>query len=262
MIATAFLLQLAFGQAVAPRSVMAPCLPAKGASLALKTETTVGRAHFVPERAQAEFRGCDTRRCTFRLRAYVRTGKRYRPPVGAQRDTFSTLRVARSKAASQLVFTQCSFPVGHPPKGLVDPADAKRKPPKVLLSIIGGRDILYEATDGSLPANSFSVSNLDALKPESTPAVLSVSVEPRYPAAALAERIGGVLVVLIKIDATGAVTHVVPLRGERRAFSKSVVEAVKQWRFEPATEGGKPVASRWRETFYFEPAQPGAVEAQ
>ena len=69
-------------------------------------------------------------------------------------------------------------------------------------------------------------------------------VEPVYPPTAYRAREEGTVLVTAGIDASGAPVSVdVARRSGSRALDRAAVDAVRQWRFEPAMQGGKAVAS-------------------
>lgn len=68
---------------------------------------------------------------------------------------------------------------------------------------------------------------------------------PRYPAQALRSGVEGSVSVRIEVDASGTPTdvQVVERSGERsRDLDRAVIDAARQWRFEPAMKDGKAVA--------------------
>lgn len=67
---------------------------------------------------------------------------------------------------------------------------------------------------------------------------------PAYPAEAKADGVEGTVVVQFLVTARGTVGEVRVVRGDPR-LSQAVVRAVEQWRFEPGTYQGRPVAV-WR----------------
>ncbi len=67
---------------------------------------------------------------------------------------------------------------------------------------------------------------------------------PDYPPAAFRAREEGTVIVRVDVDATGTPTNATVEAGSRsRDLDRAAVEAVKNWRFEPAIRDGKPVAS-------------------
>lgn len=76
---------------------------------------------------------------------------------------------------------------------------------------------------------------------------------PRYPAEALRRNQGGQVVVLVDVDAQGRPGAVRVDRSEPEGvFDAATIEAVRQWRFQPATRNGRPVAARVRVPVTFE----------
>ena len=66
-------------------------------------------------------------------------------------------------------------------------------------------------------------------------------VQPRYTEAARIGHIQGTVVVQATIDRTGAVTDVRLVKSLGFGLDEAAMSAVKQWRFRPATLGGRPV---------------------
>ena len=71
---------------------------------------------------------------------------------------------------------------------------------------------------------------------------LTHSVNPVYPEAFLDNGIEGKAVVKAVVSETGDVGSVELVSADRPEFGTSAVDAVKQWKFEPATEDGKAVS--------------------
>jgi protein TonB len=65
---------------------------------------------------------------------------------------------------------------------------------------------------------------------------------PRYPDAARAARLQGIVILEIVIDRTGEVADTRVLKGLPMGLDAAAVEAVRTWKFRPATLHGKPVA--------------------
>jgi len=76
-------------------------------------------------------------------------------------------------------------------------------------------------------------------------------VMPSYPPEAREARLQGVVIVTAVIAEDGSVGEVEVLKGLPMGLSESAVEAVKQWRFEPATLDGEPVAVYYNLTINF-----------
>lgn len=76
---------------------------------------------------------------------------------------------------------------------------------------------------------------------------------PSYPAAAVAQKVSGVVVLVIDIDAQGKPVDIVVERSEPAGvFDQAAVDAAWKWKFTPELEDGKPVASRVRVPVDFE----------
>jgi TonB family protein len=74
---------------------------------------------------------------------------------------------------------------------------------------------------------------------------------PVYTETARKARIQGVVIVQAIIDKSGNVTNVKVLKGLPMGLEQSAVDAVKRWRFRPATLNGKPVAVYYNLTVNF-----------
>jgi protein TonB len=75
--------------------------------------------------------------------------------------------------------------------------------------------------------------------------------QPVYTEEARQARIQGVVILQAVIDAAGNVADVKVLKGLPNGLSESAVEAVRQWRFEPAMRHGQPVAVYFNFTVSF-----------
>jgi TonB family protein len=75
-------------------------------------------------------------------------------------------------------------------------------------------------------------------------------VEPVYPLLAQQSNLQGSVVVIARIGNDGGVESVQVVSGPE-ILASAAVEAVKQWRFKPHVEGGKPIPSETRITVNF-----------
>jgi len=72
--------------------------------------------------------------------------------------------------------------------------------------------------------------------------VATRKVDPGYPLQLMRENVGGTVILFAIIHADGTVGNVLVLRGVDDRLDKLATEAVAQWRFQPATKNGSPVA--------------------
>ncbi|MEM7353799.1 MAG: energy transducer TonB [Acidobacteriota bacterium] len=108
--------------------------------------------------------------------------------------------------------------------------------------------------DGTPVASSYRVGFEFALPKDNdglAPVEVSGDIEPPrrletplpvYPNTAWAQGITGDVLVQAVIDETGAVADVKVLKGLPHGLTEAAVEAIRRWRFEPATRHGQPVA--------------------
>jgi protein TonB len=83
-----------------------------------------------------------------------------------------------------------------------------------------------------------------------SPSVAISKVLPRYPAAAKQMRIGGKVDVDAQVDDQGRVTKAAAVNGPG-ILQEAAVEAVKKWKFKPATLHGANISSTARVTVIF-----------
>jgi TonB family protein len=77
------------------------------------------------------------------------------------------------------------------------------------------------------------------------------SPQPAYTEIARKARIQGVVIVQAIIDKAGQVTNVKVLKGLPMGLEEAAVDAIKQWKFKPATLNGKPVTVYYNLTVNF-----------
>jgi len=78
-----------------------------------------------------------------------------------------------------------------------------------------------------------------------------VAPQPQYTEIARKARIQGVVIVQAIIDREGSVTNVKVLKGLPMGLEEAAVDAIKQWKFKPATLNGKPVTVYFNLTVNF-----------
>lgn len=88
-----------------------------------------------------------------------------------------------------------------------------------------------------------------------TPPRVVTSVEAIYPLEAIAAAKEGTSVLTVTISEDGSVSDVQVAESAGEAFDHAVIEAARQWRFEPAQQNGKPIATRVHIPFHFVFAQ-------
>jgi len=95
--------------------------------------------------------------------------------------------------------------------------------------------------------------------PAAAPGATGAHAPPLYPAQALAGRVEGKVVLLVDIDAAGAVLDVAVESSEPAGvFDANAIAAARTWRFEPEVKDGRPVPSRVRVPVAFELDAPAA----
>jgi TonB family protein len=91
--------------------------------------------------------------------------------------------------------------------------------------------------------NGGGVTGMTPIRGHITPAVLQWKTEPEYSEEARRAQLQGTVSLRIEIDATGAPRNIVVARSLGLGLDEKAVEAVRRWRFRPASQNGKPVAS-------------------
>lgn len=79
-----------------------------------------------------------------------------------------------------------------------------------------------------------------------------IEVQPQYTEIARKARIQGVVILQTIIDKEGNITDVKILKALPMGLAEAAVSAVKQWKYEPATLNGKPVAVYFNLTVNFQ----------
>lgn len=77
-------------------------------------------------------------------------------------------------------------------------------------------------------------------------------VQPQYTEIARKARIQGVVILQTIIDKEGNITDVKVLKGLPMGLTEAAIDAVNQWKFQPATLNGKPVAVYFNLTVNFQ----------
>jgi len=103
------------------------------------------------------------------------------------------------------------------------------------------------ALDNSIE-QAFSLGDIDQ-----KPRVIYQSVPP-YPADMRGRKVEGLVSVIFVVDETGKVTNPRVESSSHKAFERPALDAVKQWKFEPAIKGGQRVACKMRAPIRFQPS--------
>jgi len=83
--------------------------------------------------------------------------------------------------------------------------------------------------------------------------VPTFQAEPTYPVEMRHKKVEGVVSMLFVVDATGKVTDPRVEKSSHPAFEKPAIDALRQWKFEPAVKSGKRVACKTRLQIRFPP---------
>jgi protein TonB len=109
-------------------------------------------------------------------------------------------------------------------------------------------DIIFGIPEGPPPAEPEGPIRVGG---DVQPPVKVVAPPPQYTEIARKARIQGVVIVEAIIDKQGNVTNVKILKGLPMGLDTAAADAVKKWKFEPATLNGKPVAVIYNLTVNF-----------
>jgi protein TonB len=87
-------------------------------------------------------------------------------------------------------------------------------------------------------ASAFSLAEIDQK------ARIIYQAVPMYPSEMRGKKVEGLVTIICIVDATGKVANLRVESSSNPAFEKPALDAVKQWKFEPALRGGQRVESR------------------
>jgi protein TonB len=110
---------------------------------------------------------------------------------------------------------------------------------------IGGTGTAGRAVDQTIE-RAFDLSEIDQ-KPRAV-----YQVAPTYPAEMRGQKLEGVVSVIFIVDSAGKVINLRAEKATHDAFKTPAVDAVKQWKFEPAIRGGQRVACKMRVSIRFQ----------
>lgn len=118
------------------------------------------------------------------------------------------------------------------------------------LSFASGGRIGGTGTAGSLEQqaeDAFSIEEIDQ-RPRAM-----FQTAPVYPAELRAKKVEGVVSLIFVVDPSGKVQTPRVEKSTHPAFEKPALEAVRQWKYEPAVKGGQRVHCRIRQSIRFQP---------
>ena len=75
---------------------------------------------------------------------------------------------------------------------------------------------------------------------------------PLYPGEMRGKKVDGVVTLIFVVDAAGKVQNPRVEKSSHPAFEKPALDAIKQWKFEPAVKGGERVNCKMRQTIRFQ----------
>jgi TonB family protein len=95
------------------------------------------------------------------------------------------------------------------------------------------------------PANPITTSSTDLVPRKVgggvSPPILLFAVDPKFSPEAKDKKVGGTVLVGLVVDEKGKPLYIRVIRGVGMGLDENAVEAVKQYKFKPAMENGKPV---------------------
>ena len=168
-----------------------------------------------------------------KTKVYVVQQVRFKPPPPKQQQDIPK---ARSK----------KVPIPDPTPDEPEPI---RLPEDIDTEIeIPDTDIIFGIPEGPPPAEPEGPIRVGG---DVQPPVKVSAPSPQYTEIARKARIQGVVIVEAIINKTGAVTNVKILKGLPMGLDTAAADAVKKWKFKPATLNGKPVAVIYNLTVNF-----------
>lgn len=156
-----------------------------------------------------------------------------------------------AQLALQTVPLGCHFGFGHPLKERivmlrqVNVSAARRNSGTALVALLGCG--MAFATWAAQPQAATSATRVTTLQPGTVEAQSRMAAPPIYPEQALKEGSTGVVVLVVDLKADGAVVGVrVDKSSGHAELDQAAMDAAVKWRFQPAMEAGRGVASQVR----------------
>lgn len=119
------------------------------------------------------------------------------------------------------------------------------------LSFASGGRIGGTGKAGDADSPLESAFNLDEI--DQKPRVV-FQAAPLYPSEVRSKKLDGVVTLIFIVDAAGKVTSPRVEKSSHPAFEKPALEALRQWKFEPAIRGGQRVSCKMRIPIRFQPS--------
>lgn len=111
---------------------------------------------------------------------------------------------------------------------------------------IGGTGVAGGPQENSMDS-AFSLAEIDQ-RPRAV-----FQAAPLYPASLRSKKLEGVVTLIFIVDSNGRVGNPRVEKSTHPDFNKPALDAVKQWKFEPAVKGGKRVDCKMRVPIRFQP---------
>lgn len=125
----------------------------------------------------------------------------------------------------------------------------RRRWPAVIVR--GGIAVAVAVTAIAFATFAPAPANADEEKKEVTRPRPIHRVYAKYPEEAKAKRITGLVTLEVSVDEKGTVADVRVVKPLQADLDQAAIDAMRQWKFEPATRDGKPVATKLQMTFSF-----------
>lgn len=171
----------------------------------------------------------------------------------------------RTQLATQALPLGCHWGFTHPLKERIE---MLKQPAPTLKRMLAGAALVSALVSGgayaawaSQPAHA-DIVKAAPLDVDTQPVQVAAATPPKYPQVALEQGISGTVMLIVDVAADGSVGKIVIERSEPEGtFDAAAIEAARNWRFNPAMEQGKPVASRIRVPIEFD-AKSGSTDGK
>jgi len=167
----------------------------------------------------------------------------------------SHMPAAKKTSAARLSPTGINAPATHP--AALKPVRIHNKPPRIVFNAIPGLAAPVHPAVMAVDTAAPIMQSLSA--PSHAGGTVIAQHSPVYPSIALERGVEGSATVEFTLTPEGSITamHVTRVTGSR-LFGQAAMDALRQWKIEPATIAGVPVAQRMLEEFVFRLHAPAA----